>query len=81
MKGLRFQKNDYPFFLKDCSYIGCTSLVEYSDNEVDKIAKDECFEGCLSKQDIQSLINHISKSEILEERHIKMITNALEDAL
>lgn len=75
-EGYCVHKTDYPFFMKEKSYIGCTNIVTYSNDEVHNIPHDS-FVGVLCNAHIDELIKHISQSEVMEPRHITFICDAL----
>jgi hypothetical protein len=78
-EGFELTKAQYPFFTKDSSYIGCTSIVSYKDEEIAHISDSDCL-GVLTKTHINGLAAHIGKSEILEKQHIKIICSSLSAA-
>lgn len=79
-EGFELLNTDYPFFSKASSYIGCTSVVYYYDNEIDHLTDDDCL-GVLTDAHLNALHMHISKSEVMEQRLIDFICAELKNAL
>ena len=78
-EGFELKNTDYPFFQKASSYIGCgTTVVSYSDSEIAHVSDNDLV-GELMKKDIDALIEHIGRSEIMERRFIKFIVGKLRE--
>lgn len=63
-------KADYNFFPLNCSYIGCTGLIAYSDSEL-AIASPQ-YKGRLSDDHLRELCNHISNCDTMTGWEIKL---------
>ena len=78
-EGFELKNTDYPFFQKASSYIGCgTTVVSYNNREIGFVS-DSDLVGELMKKDIDALIEHIGRSEIMERRFIKFIVGKLRE--
>ena len=75
-EGFELKNNDYPCFPKASSFIGCTSVVIYNNSEISHLSDNDCL-AVLSDTHKQALANHISQSEVMEQRHINLIFSSL----
>jgi len=72
------QKNDYPFFSNDTSYVGINGVVCYTDQELK--AGNPSLKGQLSKPHLQALFHVILQSGKMPGREEKIVCNALKAA-
>ena len=79
-EGFELKKSDYSFFSNPASFIGCTSTVSYTTQDIQNISEKNCV-GVLKKEHIEKLENHILNSEVLELGEIKFICAALRNIM
>jgi hypothetical protein len=75
---LPLSKEHYDFFPLEISYISCSGIVCYSDEELAKANPE--LKGQLRETDMRALFNAIAGSESMEAAHIKRICEALKGA-
>ncbi|PHQ67788.1 MAG: hypothetical protein COB92_03075 [Robiginitomaculum sp.] len=73
---LKIKKSDYPFLSKDESYASCTDIVCYSDSALSGCEPE--LIGRLTDEHIISLRDQILASEIMEQKHINRICQAID---
>jgi len=72
-------KSDYPFLAKLESYVSCTEIVCYTDNELSE--GETKLVGQLTDEHIAALRECILASEIMEQRYINRICRAIDTYL
>lgn len=70
---LHIKKSDYPSFLQHDSYISCSRTFNYNET----IIKTSKKLGCLSKTDLQRVLDKITNSHTLDKITIKQVAHSL----
>jgi hypothetical protein len=74
---LKITKAEYPFLDYD-SYIGCNSVVSYTDAELVSLEKKPV--GQLSKEHLKKLFHILADPQAMERMQAKRLCNALKNA-
>jgi hypothetical protein len=74
----RITNPPYGFLTKSESFISCSSIVTYKDDELEDMGP---CKGHLSKEDLEKLFRYIADSDLMPRKHIRRICNAIHDGL
>jgi hypothetical protein len=74
----RITNPPYKFFPKSESYVSCSSIVTYDEDELDQIGKAV---GQLTAEHLKELHDAILSSFLMEQRYIKRVCNAIRAGL
>lgn len=75
---LEITKSDYDFLTLETSYIGCNSVVSYTDNELN--AFDQKPIGRIKRAHLQALFNILADPETMERKQANRLCKALQKA-
>ena len=71
-----FEIAGYDFLPNDASFVSCTAIVDYSDDELENDYQPELV-GRLRDEDLSNLFDAVAASELLEGRHIRRVCQTL----
>ena len=66
----------YDFLPNDASFVSCTAIVDYSDDELNNVYEPTRV-GSLTNKDLARLFDAVARSDIMVGRHIRRVCNAL----
>lgn len=72
---LKITKEEYKFFPRDYCYVGCGSIVSYTDEKIKAAAPD--YRGNLSSAHLTQIYNIVAASDTLTGYEIKYLCGAL----
>ncbi len=71
-----FEISGYDFLPNEASFVSCTAIVDYSDDELNDVYTPK-FVGRLTNKDLANLFDAVAGSYLLEGRHIRRVCDAL----